>query len=135
MLAQFVHETGWFYRQSSPEGVDPSFCNPCGLKTADLLPEQGCTSNVHKRFSDWETGFTAQRDHLRLYAGDYGVPLSSTPDPRHFAYLTASARTVEALGGKWALDPEYGQKIVSKFMVPLLSAPAGPAATHTICAQ
>lgn len=71
-------------------------------------------ATAHKRFKDWREGITAHLDHLALYAGAAGYPCSGTPDPRHFAFLHGTARTVESLGGKWAPSSAYGTNLVSK---------------------
>lgn len=115
--------------------LDPTFRNPCGLKTA----EGGSNSDpaAHQRFASWEEGVIAHLDHLALYAGAPGYPRTDTPDPRHFAYLAGTARTFEALGGKWAPSSEYGRSIVRDYLQPLLATaeaapeppPAGDAGT------
>ncbi|MCE5168473.1 S-layer homology domain-containing protein [Paenibacillus profundus] len=87
----------------SAAGIDATYCNPCGLKvTAGGGDTQAA---AHKRFANWREGITAHLDHLALYR-------DSTPDPRHFSYLKGTARTVEALGGKWAPSSTYGHKLV-----------------------
>ncbi|BFH11067.1 N-acetylmuramoyl-L-alanine amidase [Paenibacillus melissococcoides] len=108
---QFGHETGYLYRDGrSAAGIDASYKNPCGLKvTAGGGDYQ---ASAHKRFTDWREGITAHLDHLALYAGAAGYPRAGTPDPRHFAYLLGTAKTVESLGGKWAPSTSYGQKLV-----------------------
>jgi hypothetical protein len=92
--------------------IDASYCNPCGMKTekggGDTEP------NAHMRFENWGFGVLAHLDHLGIYAGAPGYPLSvSTHDPRHFPYLLGKAKTVEALGGQWAPSQSYGTEIVS----------------------
>nr|WP_240464364.1 glucosaminidase domain-containing protein [Paenibacillus apiarius] len=108
---QFGHETGYLYRDGkSAAGIDATYCNPCGLK---ITAGGGDTqASAHKRFRDWKEGITAHLDHLALYAGAAGYPRSGTPDPRHFAYLFETAKTVEALGGKLAPAASYGHKLV-----------------------
>lgn len=110
---QFAHETGFLYRDGrSGAGLDASYCNPCGLKTA--AGGGDTDSSAHMRFADWREGITAHVDHLALYAGAVGYPRSGTPDPRHFAYLAGMAPTAEALGGKWAPSTTYGAGLVTK---------------------
>ena len=90
--------------------LDKSFCNPCGLKTT-----QGggnYDKNAHTRFKDWHTGIEAQVQHLGLYAGDK-YDKSKVVDPRHFDSIRGVAKTVEALGGKWAPSANYGSDIVA----------------------
>ncbi len=74
------------------------------------------------RFVNWRQGITACIDHLGLYAGAPGYPRTSTPDPRHFASIYATAPTVERLGGHWAPDPDYGRSIVRDYLNPLLGS-------------
>lgn len=109
---QFAHETGFLYRDgNSMAGIDAIYHNPCGLKTT-----QGGSNtdpNAHQRFASWEDGITAHIDHLALYAGAPGYPRADTPDPRHFSFITGTAKTVEELGGKWAPSPTYGERLVS----------------------
>ncbi|PZM61839.1 N-acetylmuramoyl-L-alanine amidase [Paenibacillus dendritiformis] len=110
---QFAHETGYLYRDGrSAAGIDASYKNPCGLKvTAGGGDYQ---ASAHKRFRDWKEGITAHLDHLALYAGAAGYPRANTPDPRHFAYLLGTAKTLEALGGKWAPSPTYGTRLADE---------------------
>ncbi|GAC43367.1 N-acetylmuramoyl-L-alanine amidase [Paenibacillus popilliae] len=110
---QFGHETGYLYRDcKSAAGIDASFCNPCGLK---ITAGGGDTqASAHKRFDDWRAGIKAHLDHLALYAGAAGYPRAGTPDPRHFAHLHGTAKTVEALGGKWAPSAEYGCRLADE---------------------
>jgi hypothetical protein len=109
---QFGHETGFLYRDGkSMAGLDASYHNPCGLKIT--TGGSDTDRNAHKRFANWGEGITAHIDHLALYAGGDGYPRSETPDPRHFPFITGTAKTVEALGGKWAPSKSYGSKLVS----------------------
>jgi N-acetylmuramoyl-L-alanine amidase len=110
--------------------IDATYKNPCGMKTHDgggnYDPE------VHQRFSTWEEGVTAQVDHLALYAGAPGYPLTTTPDPRHFGFILGTAKTFEDLGGKWAGSATYGTSIVA--MVKDMSevvVPEEPVSTYT----
>lgn len=89
--------------------LDSSFCNPCGLKTSQGGDNKD--PSAHERFRNWEKGIKAQADHLNLYAGAKAYPMKDSPDPRHFPRLLGTAKTVEALGGKWAGSPTYGKEI------------------------
>lgn len=105
--AQAAKETGY----GKFGGVlNESYHNTCGMKItkggSDTDP------NAHQRFISWEQGIQAHIDHLALYAGVHGYPKSTSPDPRHFAYLFGKAPTVESLGGLWAPSVTYGTDIV-----------------------
>lgn len=105
--AQSAKETGYMHFGGV---LDASYFNPCGMKTSAGGPNND--PNAHQRFDSWNEGIRAQVDHLALYAGADGYPKSDTPDPRHFAYLHGTAKTVEELGGKWAGSATYGTDIV-----------------------
>ena len=108
---QFAHETGFLYRDGkSMAGIDASYHNPCGLKTTTGGGDT--VASAHTKFKDWKEGFTAQLDHLSLYAGAPGYPREGTPDPRHFPFIRGTATTVEALSGKWAPSATYGTHLV-----------------------
>jgi hypothetical protein len=49
-------------------------------------------------------------------------------DPRHFAWILGTAKTVEALGGKWAPSADYGQSIIRDYLASMIAttAPADP---------
>lgn len=106
VVAQCAKETGY----CKFGGVlDASFKNPCGLK---ISKGGACDDpNAHKRFDTWEDGILAQVQHLALYAGKSGYPLSNPLDPRHFPYLKGKCPTVESLSGNWA-GKTYGQDLV-----------------------
>lgn len=91
--------------------LNASFNNPCGLKTKD--GGGNYDPHAHKRFKNWEEGITAQVDHLALYAGAAGYPKPGTPDPRHFPFIKGTAKTVQALSGKWAPAADYGTSIIN----------------------
>ncbi|MDL2224580.1 glucosaminidase domain-containing protein [Bacteroidales bacterium OttesenSCG-928-M06] len=86
--------------------------NTCGLKKEnrnDDNPED------HAVFATWEDGIMAHVEHLALYAGASGFPKkeSERKDTRHYGYLKGQAKTVEELGGKWAVSKTYGIEIVA----------------------
>ena len=91
--------------------IDASFHNPCGLK----IPRGGGNfdADAHQRFPTWAQGIIAHIDHLALYAGALSYPRTDTPDPRHVASLLGKAKTVEALGGKWAPAADYGKALAA----------------------
>jgi hypothetical protein len=115
--AQSANETGYGRFGGV---IDASFHNPCGLKTT--AGGGNDDPNAHMRFVNWRQGVTACIDHLALYAGAPGFPRASTPDPRHFDSVYATAPTVERLGGHWAPHPDYGRSIVREYLNPLLGS-------------
>ncbi|TDL57833.1 hypothetical protein E2R60_04960 [Paenibacillus dendritiformis] len=128
---QFGHETGYLYRDGkSAAGIDASYRNPCGLK---ITAGGGDTqASAHMKFANWREGITAHLDHLALYAGASGYPKKDTPDPRHFAYLLGTARTVESLGTKWAPSPSYGTRLADELAkMRGMKAEAPPSFTDT----
>ncbi|EGT4230123.1 TPA: cell wall-binding repeat-containing protein [Clostridioides difficile] len=105
-VAQSAKETGF----CNFGGVlDASFKNPCGLKTS--VGGSDTDKNAHSRFDTWEEGILAQIQHLCLYAGQDGYPLSNPVDPRHEKSLLGKAKTVESLSNNWA-GGQYGQDLV-----------------------
>lgn len=105
-VAQSAKETGF----CNFGGVlDASFKNPCGLKTS--VGGSDTDKNAHSRFDTWEEGILAQIQHLCLYAGQDGYPLSNPVDPRHEKSLFGKAKTVESLSNNWA-GGQYGQDLV-----------------------
>lgn len=121
MAAQMAIETGW---GNFPGQARPEFHNPCGLKWHDtmrrLYPElmAGDMPLAHAVFANWRAGCEAHAQHVLAYT------LATLPlwqvnlDPRYQAAL-AEARdrlgraAVEwrDLGGMWAPNPAYGEKI------------------------
>ena len=89
--------------------IDASYRNPCGMKKSS--GGDNYDPSAHQRFRTWTEGIRAHLDHLALYTGARGYPRKETFDPRHFPTLLGTAKTVEALGGKWAPSPTYGVKI------------------------
>ncbi|MBH7767244.1 cell wall-binding repeat-containing protein [Clostridioides difficile] len=105
-VAQSAKETGF----CNFGGVlDASFKNPCGLKTS--VGGSDTDKNAHSRFDTWEEGILAQIQHLCLYAGQDGYPLSNPVDPRYEKSLFGKAKTVESLSNNWA-GGQYGQDLV-----------------------
>jgi len=96
--------------------ITRDFNNWCGLKTT----KGGSNSdpNAHARFPDDRTGVLAHLQHLALYAGQ--TVTGKIVDPRHFSSIEGTAKTVEALGGRWAPSKDYGQSIVWDYLTPLL---------------
>lgn len=114
-VAQSAKETGF----CNFGGVlDASFKNPCGLKTS--VGGSDTDKNAHSRFDTWEEGILAQIQHLCLYAGQDGYPLSNPVDPRHEKSLFGKAKTVESLSNNWA-GGQYGQDLVRMMGVRMLA--------------
>lgn len=114
VVAQSAKETGY----CKFGGVlDASFKNTCGLKT----PGGGgdYDKDAHTRFDSWEDGALAQVQHLALYAGKEGYPLSNPKDPRHFPELFGKCKTVKSLSNNWA-GGNYGQDL-EKMMREIIS--------------
>lgn len=89
--------------------LNDSYKNPCGMKT--VVGGSDTDPNAHQKFNSWDEGVQAHLDHLALYAGADGYPRSNTYDPRHFVTVKGKAVTVNALGGKWAPSPTYGEDV------------------------
>ncbi|SHE37088.1 cell wall hydrolase/autolysin [Clostridium fallax] len=93
--------------------LDESYHNPCGLKNTSGGDDTD--PNAHHRFKTWDEGVQAHLDHLALYAGAKGYPRQNTLDPRHFSTIAGVAKTVSALGGKWAPNPKYGIEVLEMY--------------------
>ena len=106
VFCQSMKETGYMKFGGV---LDASFHNPCGLKI--IAGGGNYDPNAHKRFNSWDEGILAHVQHLALYAGKEGYPLSNPVDPRHFGYLYGKCKTVESLSNNWA-GSTYGDDIV-----------------------
>ena len=114
VVAQCAKETGY----CKFGGVlDASFKNTCGLKTPGGGGDKD--KNAHTRFNSWEDGALAQVQHLALYAGKEGYPLSNPKDPRHFSDLFGKCKTVKSLSNNWA-GSGYGEDL-EKMMKEIIS--------------
>jgi hypothetical protein len=83
--------------------VTPDMHNYCGLGAIG----PGQTGNV---FPDAASGVRAHIQHLKAYASE--EPLTQELiDPRFKWVRRASAPRVADLAGKWASDPQYGEKL------------------------
>lgn len=100
LFAQAMLETGWLQFGGD---VKPDQYNFGGIGATG----NGVTGNG---FTTAQNGLRAQVQHLKAYAST--APLvNAKVDPR-FDYVTrGSATTIDGLSGKWAADPEYGNKI------------------------
>lgn len=112
LAAQCSLETNW---GAFGGAVTADFNNTCGLK---IRNSTGDTPADHARFPA-DNGFPrlgalAHAHHLRLYCG-LPVP-ADTPDPRA-VWLAPGTKNfgtvdyVEDLGGKWAPDLVYGDRV------------------------
>jgi hypothetical protein len=115
-FAQAMIETANFRFTRCPDTVCPDFCNPCGMRTADLKAGDPETPQNHQRFRSWHEGVQAHLDHLALYLQLPGYPRAQTPDPRHFPFLLGRVESLTNLGDHWvkggaAAHPEYGERI------------------------
>ena len=103
VVAQCAKETGY----CKFGGVlDETFKNTCGLKSP--VGGDDKDKEAHTRFETWEDGALAQVQHLALYAGKEGYPLSNPKDPRHFTSLFGKCKTVKSLSNNWA-GSGYGE--------------------------
>lgn len=116
LCGQCAHETAWGRFGGVING---DYGNLAGMKirtgTGDL-PEAHAKFAMDRWGHPW-LGAIAQAHHLMLYAG-VEAPFD-TPDERahHIgpgSTSFGSARTVEALGGKWAPSATYGTMVASK---------------------
>lgn len=96
----------------------PEWHNWCGLKTT--AGGGNYDPDAHARFPNDLTGVRAHLDHLAIYAGAPRYPRADTPDPRHFPYIAGTAKTVEALSGRWA-GAGYGESVVRDYLSGLLA--------------
>lgn len=117
LIAQCAHETAW---GNFGGAVTPDMGNTCGLKVRNAT---GDRKEDHASFPMDDGGYPyvgaiAHAHHLRLYAG-FPIDLEGTPDPRAVwiregTPAFGSARTVEALGGKWAPSATYGNAVAGQ---------------------
>ncbi|MEW5891299.1 MAG: N-acetylmuramoyl-L-alanine amidase, partial [Pseudomonadota bacterium] len=115
-VAQAAKETAFGH---FPGAVRPEMHNWCGLKTARAA---GDKTSDHATFTDDRTGVEAHAQHLAQYAGLKLPPGVAVVDPRFHLVPAGIAQTVEALGGRWAPNPDYGNSIVRDYLTPLLAA-------------
>lgn len=93
--------------------IDASYHNPCGLKTEEGGDDTD--ADAHKKFDSWKEGVQAHMDHLALYAGASGYPKTDSYDERQFKSVKGTAKTVGALGGKWAPSTSYGDEVAALY--------------------
>lgn len=105
-LCQAILETGWF-RFGGGTAVTPDQHNYCGLGvTRGGL--RGAT------FADIAEGVTAMMQHLYAYSSREALPDGETlVDPRFGLVTRGCATTWEGLSNRWAMNPDYGRRILS----------------------
>lgn len=104
-LCQAIIETGWF-RFDNGTAVRPDSHNYCGLGVRKN-GQQGC------KFDNIRDGVTAMIQHLYAYACAEDLPKGERLlDPRFRLVSRGSAKSWEALSGKWAMNPNYGNNIL-----------------------
>lgn len=118
---------GLYIEEAPREGVNPevAFAQMCletgflrfgGLVTADMNNFCGLGSigpgQEGLRFPDERTGVRAHVQHLKAYGS--AEPLAGEPvDPRYrYVVPKGKSPSVRGLGGTWAADPAYGEKLV-----------------------
>lgn len=107
-LCQAIIETGWF-RFDNGTAVRPEAHNYCGLGVY-ARGEKGCS------FSSAREGVTAMLQHLYAYCCQDPLPEGEMlTDPRFRFVLRGSAPTWEALSGRWAMNPHYGNNILKLY--------------------
>lgn len=132
------------YRQAPLVGVDPAVAVAQSAKetgygrfggvlteewrnTAAIKTTKGGANDdpeAHQRFPSWDEGARAHCAHLALYAGHITAGLArDLGDPRAFPSIHGTAKTVEALGGRWAPAADYGRSIVDGYLTPLRRTP------------
>lgn len=106
-ICQAIVETGWFRYEGS--AVKPEHHNYCGL---------GVVSNGVEGhgFDTVDQGVRAHLQHLFAYSCTRALPgREPLVDPRFSMVKRGSAATWEALGGRWAMNAEYGESILSVY--------------------
>ncbi len=99
-LVQMVHETNWLRFGGSVKARQNNF--------AGIGVTGGGVAGLS--FPDVRTGALAHVQHLKAYGST--KPLSSpTVDPRFKYVKRGTAPTVGALTKRWAMDPNYGDKL------------------------
>jgi hypothetical protein len=101
-LSQMIHETNYLLFTGA---VGPTQYNYAGIgSTAVGVPGH--------HFGTMDRGVRAHVQHLKAY-GDAQPLAGELVDPRFHYVLRGSAPTVLTLSGRWAVDPEYGPKVLA----------------------
>ena len=101
-FCQMCLETGFLRFEGSVSRFQHNYC---GLGCVDMF-------SGGEWFSSMEEGVRAHIQHLKAYASHEPVR-SPLVDPRFSNVTRGSVSLVTELTGKWATDPNYGQKISS----------------------
>ena len=105
-LVQMVHETNWLKFGGAVQARQNNF--------AGLGVTRGGVAGLS--FPDVKTGALAHVQHLKAYAST--EPLRATMvDPRFRYVKRGTAPTLRSLTGRWAADPQYGDKLVKLYRV------------------
>ena len=107
-FCQSIIETGWFKFEGGT-AVTPDQHNYCGLGVVS----KGVKGNSFKTIKE---GVTAQIQHLYAYATSEEIPNDEIIiDPR-FKYVSRGiAPNWEDLSNRWAMNPNYGDNIISLY--------------------
>ncbi|MFP4363216.1 MAG: glucosaminidase domain-containing protein [Spirochaetia bacterium] len=101
-ICQMILETNFLRFTGSVPIEHNNFCG-LGAETAD---------NPGLAFRSIAEGVEAHLQHLYAYASEYELPTRQV-DPRFDHVIRGSAVTVLDLSERWAIDPEYGRKIMN----------------------
>ncbi|NEQ40151.1 MAG: peptidoglycan DD-metalloendopeptidase family protein [Okeania sp. SIO3I5] len=117
-----------YVEEAKVEGVnhDIAFCQMC-LETGylrfggDVTPEQNNFAGIGTIgggvqgafFSDARIGVKAHIQHLKAYASTLAIKQLPIVDPRFDLVKRGVAPTLKQLSKRWAVDSEYGNKILS----------------------
>jgi hypothetical protein len=103
-LVQMLHETNWLKFGGTVQARQNNF--------AGLGVTGGGVAGLS--FPDVQTGALAHVQHLKAYGST--LPLTSTVvDPRFRYVKRGSAPTLRSLTGRWATDPNYGDKLLKLY--------------------
>jgi hypothetical protein len=127
-LRKFPNIARIYIEESQKEGVnhDIAFCQMC-LETGYLKfggtvsPSQNNFAGLGvtgggvsgATFPDVRTGVKAHIQHLKAYASTEPIVATSIVDPRFHLVKRGIAPVVEKLSGYWAVDLQYGTKILA----------------------
>jgi len=103
-LVQMLHETNWLKFGGDVQARQNNF--------AGLGVTGGGVAGLS--FPDVPTGALAHVQHLKAYGST--APLASTlVDPRFRYVKRGTAPTLKSLTGRWAADPNYGDKLLKLY--------------------